>query len=340
MQSRRLFDAIRLGNLTLNNRLIRSATWENLADAAGHVTPALLAVYEELAQGGVGLIIGSVAYITRTAPHLGGRLGLYDESCLPGLQQLTAAVHRHGCPVLAQLAYVGSDGEGQAPASLTLAELQALPALFAASARLAQTAGFDGVQIHAAHGFLLSQFLHPEKNTRRDAYGGSREQRGRLLQEIYQAIRTAVGPDFAVFLKIDASAVRQGAEVLATAEYISRTLAAAGLTAVEVSGEHSVMQPSAAFDWPESVYRREAAQLAASLSVPVILVGLNRTPAVLQELLDATAITAFALSRPLLYEPALPRKWQQMPHVPSHCRSCNHCFQPAGGNRCPFRPIP
>jgi 2,4-dienoyl-CoA reductase-like NADH-dependent reductase (Old Yellow Enzyme family) len=166
-----LFDETRIGPMLLRNRLVRSATWEAMADEAGRLTPRLLELYRQLAEGGVGLIITSATTITKDTTRLHGMLCIPDDSYIPAYRELTQMVHNTGCPIIMQLDD-GRTGEMWTPAIPTLEEMQSITREFGDAASRAKQAGFDGVQIHAAHGFFLSQFLNAKKNARTDQYGG------------------------------------------------------------------------------------------------------------------------------------------------------------------------
>ncbi|MBP2633240.1 MAG: oxidase [Firmicutes bacterium] len=330
-----LFDETQLHNIKLKNRMIRSATWERMADKTGHLTDKLLKVYEDLANGGIGLIITSVAYITNDCQDLLGRLGIYDDSFIEDYKQLTKIAHDSKCPIILQLAYAGKDGEGYLPSSPTKEDIKSIVVAFGKSALRAKHAGFDGVQIHAAHGFFLSQFIHPSKNTRQDEYGGSLKNRTRILLEIYDEIRLQTGNDFNIFIKIDSTDLAETNDCFTSCEYACIQLANRGINAIEISGEKGAIVPSIRKNYPESIFKDYAAKIAEKVQIPVILVGLNRTPSIMKEILNTSTIEYFSLARPLLREPDLPNQWRKNPDKSAACISCNKCFRPQG-NSCIF----
>ena len=183
-----LFEEMEIGSLRAKNRLVRAATYEALADDGGHMTPELTAIYEELADGGVGTIIVGYARVMRNEQPNPRMLGIYDDSFVPEFRALTDMAHAHGTAIVSQIVYGGSATKlqppsrrilgpsavanpktGIVPVEATVADLHELAQAFADAAARAQTAGFDGVELHAAHGCLLSQFLSPLLNRRRDA---------------------------------------------------------------------------------------------------------------------------------------------------------------------------
>ncbi|MBP2651211.1 MAG: NADH:flavin oxidoreductase [Firmicutes bacterium] len=354
-----LFDQTKLAGLNLKNRFIRSATYDGVADPGGRVNDAILRIYEQLAQGGVGTIITGLTAITDREQIYPGQMALYDDACIAGYNQLTDTVHRYDTKIIMQLACMGSQSiqapdEGKimwgpsaiedigyktTPQEMTKEEINYLQTAFAEAAARAKQAGFDGVQMHGAHGYLLSKFLNSYYNRRTDEYGGNIENRARMVLETYQAIRDKVGPDFPILIKINCDDfMTEGGLTLDECKYVSKKLDDLGLDAIEVSGgsRSSKMNkgPSRLSKrGPQSYFATQAAELAKELTLSVILVGGNRDLAALTELINKTPIEYIALSRPLIAEPDLINKWQQQLTHPAKCISCNKCYTP-GGTKC------
>ncbi len=216
-----LFDATTIGGMVLSNRFVRSATWEGLAAPDGSSTEALNEMSAALARGGVGLIISGHAYVSAEGRAGPWQLGADADAMTPGLAGMADAVHAAGGVIALQIAHAGLRGvdrpdgapplgpsvletaDGQVGREMDSGDLEAVTEAFAQAAIRARTAGFDAVQIHAAHGYLLSQFLSPYFNRRIDAYGGSVRNRARLLVEIIGAAGRAVGPGFPVLVKMN-----------------------------------------------------------------------------------------------------------------------------------------
>jgi 2,4-dienoyl-CoA reductase-like NADH-dependent reductase (Old Yellow Enzyme family) len=252
-----LFNPFNIGPLQIAGRVVKTATSETRATAEGHTGPQLVEFYQPLAAGGTPLIITGNIYTSPGGQSTPNQMGADEDAKIAGLAMLTRAVHRHGSRIFAQLSHAGrqvvpafvglseavsaSDVKeltiGTRPRPLTLAEIDRIVEDFASAARRCRDAGFDGVQIHAGHGYLISQFLTPYTNRRIDEYGGSPENRMRLLRDVHRAIRAQTGPDYPVILKLngdDALPLRAGLKTSALVA-IARQLEADGIDAVEVS---------------------------------------------------------------------------------------------------------
>ena len=349
----KLFETTTLKNMTLLNRFVRSATWEGMATEKGAVTGKLIETIRTLAKGGVGLIISGHAYIRPEGQAGPWQLGLYEDALVAGLKEMTAAAHAEGAKIVAQLAHAGRFAarqlSGRAPWVVSPDETQesadqqvigpeqidTLIASYVHAADRARAAGFDGVQIRSAHGYLLSQFLSPKFNRRDDHYGGSIENRSRLHVQIIEAIRKRVGADFAVLMKINGADFDPEGLSAEAALAAIRIISAAGLDGVEVSGgllTSAKRSPARlkinAVD-KEAYHKDEAIRIKQAVSIPVILVGGIRSMAVAQQVLKASAADFIALSRPLIREPDLIRRWQSGDLRKAACKSDNLCFKPA-----------
>jgi 2,4-dienoyl-CoA reductase-like NADH-dependent reductase (Old Yellow Enzyme family) len=255
-----LFEPLRLGPLEAAGRVFKTATVETRASEDGYVTDELVEWYEWLARGGVPLIITGMLYVAPEGKSTYRMCAADTDDRVEGLARLAHTCHRHGAKLVAQLGHcgrqviVGHTGVdepvsasavrdpvmGAKPRPLRLDELPGIVDAFASAAVRCQHAGFDGAQVHAAHGYLLNQFLTPHTNRRTDAYGGSFENRLRLAREVVRETRRRVGPDFALLLKLngdDLLPLRRGLHVDENVE-IARRLVAEGIDAVEVSVGH------------------------------------------------------------------------------------------------------
>ena len=352
MPSSPIFTPITINNLTLPNRFIRSATWEGMATIDGRVTPKLTETMAALAQGGVGLIISGHAYVDRIGQASPFQLGIYDDSLIDGLSSMTAAVHAAGGRIVAQLAHAGHfalekaigaapvvassfDGLAETPRrELSVDDIEDLKEVYIAAARRAQAAGFDGIQLHSAHGYLLSQFLSPWFNRRTDAYGGTVDNRVRIHVEIIQAVRQAVGVDFPMLVKMNCEDFADGGLTVADSIEAAQQMVAAGLDTVELSGglltggKLSPSRPNINKPEKEAYFQEAARAFKKALDVPLILVGGIRSPEVAERLMEEGVAHGFALSRPLIREPDLIKRWQSGDRSPARCLSDNLCFRP------------
>ena len=348
-----LFETSVINGLRLKNRFIRSATWEGMALEDGAATPHLVTLYEKLAAGQIGLIICSHAYITQEGQATPWQLGIYKDGLTASLRQITDAVHRHGCQIVAQLAHAGCFTSqkltGSAPLAMSIVdekgknryrvattkELKELPAHFAKAALRAREAGFDGVQLHAAHGYLLSQSLSPAFNQRDDPYGGSLENRARLMLEALSEVRGAVGRSFPVLIKLNCADFVEGGLTVEDALKFGRMLQNAGIDAIEVSGgtlvsgDLSPIRQKINSEEKEAYFKEAAKRFKETLSVPIILVGGIRSLSLAETLLDDGVADYFSMARPLIREPDLVSRWQAGDRSKSTCLSDNLCNQTA-----------
>jgi 2,4-dienoyl-CoA reductase-like NADH-dependent reductase (Old Yellow Enzyme family) len=255
-----LFTPIRIGQLTLPGRLIKTATSETRASDEGFVTPELIDFYVPIAAGGTPLIITGNLYISGTGKSSPRQTGADHDDKVPGLARLVDAVHEHGARIFAQLSHCGRQVlprfaglpeavsasnvkdllTGTRPRPLAKEEIARIVQEFADAAGRCQQAGFDGIQLHAAHGYLLGQFLTPYTNRRSDEYGGALEQRMKLLRDVFRATRSRVGRDYPVILKLNGSdylPLRRGLKTKELVE-IAAIMEREGVDAVEVSVGH------------------------------------------------------------------------------------------------------
>lgn len=350
---RQLFERTKINQMELKNRFIRSATWEGLANPDGSCSEKIIEMMVALAKGQVGLIITSHAYMNQTGQAHIRQLGIYDDLLIDSYKRMVEEVHKEGSKIILQINHAGGRAIGSledtkpfGPSSLEIKdyscrEMNASEIIriiddFKHAAIRAKKAGFDGVQLHAAHGFLLSQFLSPFFNKREDTYGGSIKKRARIILEILQNIRSELGQSFAVTIKLNSDDFVEGGFTQSEMVQVSALLEKEGIDAIEVSGGTalSISKYSSSRikkdELPkDEVYYRSAAKLyKKKIDVPLILVGGIRAYKTAQELIEKDQADYIALSRPLIREPDLIKRWQSGDTRNATCISCNQCFVP------------
>jgi len=340
--------------MTLKNRFVRSATWEGMAAEDGTCTAEVAEVISDLAKGQVGLIISSHAYISPEGRASPRQVAVYDDRFVGGLKLMVDAAHGHESSIVLQLAHAGVQAatsltkvgaigpsaavgrSGEAGRAMTEEEVEAAIEAFVDAARRARDAGYDGVQLHAAHGYLLSQFLSPHFNRRTDQYGGSTENRARIVLSILERIRESLGDAFPVLIKMNSEDFLEGGLRVEEMLQIAAMLAEAGIAGIEMSGgtidpagyQIPVRKKTPTTEDEEAYYRDAARQFNETIRVPLILVGGIRSYEVAKELIQNRVADYIALSRPLIREPHLVARWQSGDTRKSECESCNGCFGP------------
>lgn len=351
-----LFEETKLGNITVKNRFVRSATWENMTTEDGHITEKLYKIYEDLAKGEVGLIITGYANVVKEEQPNPGMMGIYNDSFIDEYKKLTNLVHSYGSKIIMQIAYGGTKttfnvGERVifAPSevaekstnvvgkAMTKEEIDYIVNAFADAGRRAKACGFDGIEIHGAHTYLINQFLSPFYNKRTDEYGGSLENRMRFLLEIYCKMRENVGDDFPILVKLTASDFHEDGLTFDETRLICKKLEQSGIDAIEISGnihgkaKSMVGEVFDSYQIQEEGYFLEYAKIISNeVNVPIITVGGFKNIDTMENLLNYTNIDYVALSRPLLAEPFLIKRWKDGDKSLPICVRCSKCRTPEG----------
>lgn len=337
----------RIGNIEIPNRIVKSAMFEYCANN-GHITKQHKQIYEEAARGGCGLIITGMEAISSTAGNGAGMIHTEYDNYLEDMRSIVSKVHNYGSRIFVQLQHAGPrtdwksgyDRFAASPVkvadgiiyhSASKEELSKVIHDFGTAARKCKLAGCDGVQIHAAHGFLLTTFLSPHFNKRSDEYGGPVENRARLLFEIYDSVRNAVGVDYPVALKLSFSDLVADSSSPDEMLWVCKELENKGIDFIEVSSGINADNSSASCSpvlrkgEREGKFLESALLVADNLEIPVSSVGCYRSPDFIEHVLESTPLTAISLGRPLVREPDLPNKWKASNQKAS-CISCNRCF--------------
>jgi len=376
----------RIGAMEIRNRIAVPAMGVSMAEPDGHCGERIIRYHEEQARGGVGLIITGVAGVAwPVGGNQLNQIAISEDRFLPGLTALTAAVHAHGARIAAQLHHGGLVGmldmlEGRplwAPAYpeapktdftaaflpeeigamatptapvtlkiLTEDDIALVVRQFAAAADRAKRAGFDAVEIHGGHGYLLSSFLSPKTNSRVDRYGGSAENRIRFLLEVIVAVRAAVGPDYPVWCKLDSREVgRDGGITIEDAIWNAQQAEAAGVDAICVtayhdtdqaklhSGSHTPHEPGLNIPF--------AGRIKAAVGIPIIASG-RIEPDAGDRAIAEGRLDFVAMGRKMLADPHLPRKLREgrpqdvLPCI--YCYTCISAIYHNGSTRCAVNP--
>jgi 2,4-dienoyl-CoA reductase-like NADH-dependent reductase (Old Yellow Enzyme family) len=345
-----LFDPVSFSGLHLKNRLVRSATYERRADEDGFVTESLIELYESLTSGGIGLMITGNALVHPSGRTITQMLCIHSDIYIQGLRKLTTAVHEmkgiialqivHGGRQSFPVLLGGSDPLAPSavldtstkimPRAMTDSEIWEITDAFGDAARRARIAGFDAVQIHGAHGYLVSQFLSPHTNRRDDYWGGDEERRFHFVEEVYKAVRKEVGEDYPVMIKMNADDLLEGGLKVEEAVRAAARLEEMGLDAVEVSGgmyesDRKAAEPNILAPEDEAYFRVRGKVFKDKLAIPVILVGGMRSRAVMEDVLQKGEADLISLSRPLIREPDLPNRFREGKEK-ADCISCNGCM--------------
>ncbi|MDJ0985516.1 MAG: NADH:flavin oxidoreductase [Desulfobacterales bacterium] len=327
----RFFEQSEINGMVLDNRFVRSATWAGLASDDGASTSKLVDLMARLAAGGVGLIITGHAYVRPDGQHSPWQLGIHNDEMIPGLKAVTQAVHENGAKIVLQLGYGGAYLSKSRIRKMTVVDYKELAAAYGIAAMRAKTAGFDGVQIFAAHGFFLSQLLCPRYNDRSDAYGGNIRNRARALLEVLQSVRHHTGEDYPVLVKLNCQDFVENGLTLEDSLQVGMMLEEEGIDAIELSGgllnNPNIMQSKIDTDAVEAYFENEARAFKGKITVPLILVGGIRSLAVATRLLEDGVADYISMSRPFIRDPDLINRWKAGDLLEAECISCNNCFE-------------
>ena len=351
-----------IGTLTIKNRFVRAATYERLATDDGYVTDELIEFYKILARGGVGLIITGIAYVQPNGQGMPFQIGIDEDKKIPNLRKMSDAVHELGnnSKIMIQLVHSGRQSffldETVAPSAvmepmlnkipreMTIREIEETIEAFAQATRRAKESGFDGVELHAAHGYLLSEFLSPYTNRRTDEYGGNLEKRMKIVEKIYHRSVELVGKDFPIMIKMNVDDFLEGGIDLTESKRIAERLSTIGYDAIETSGcmWEVTMRSEDELGWipafnpearvdidskdKEAYFLPYTQEIKKLIDVPLILVGGIRSLDVAEKILTERSADFISLSRPLIRDPDLPNKWLKgIGELKSDCISCNGC---------------
>ena len=350
MAYEKLFQSGKIGSLTLKNRIVMPAMGVSLAEPGGEANEHIIRYYEERAKGGAGLIITE---ITRVEPTYGtaipNQLGAYESRHVPHLERLAERVHKYGTKIIVQLQHPGRENHAdmiggkqivapsavmckvtnEMPRALTEEECKDIMKAFVKGAVIAKKAGMDGVELHAAHGYLLNEFLSPYTNKRTDRYGGSFDNRIRILEEMITAIRFLCGPEFIISVRISADEFVEGGLKLEDTVKIARVLESFGIDVINVSSgiyesSTTIIEPGT---YPQGWKKHLAATIRKNVKIPVIAVNNIKDPDVAEQLLEEEVCDFVALGRAHLADPEWGIKAQEgRAEEINKCIGCLYCF--------------
>ncbi len=344
-----LFDTVTINKMELRNRFVRSATMDSMANQ-GMVSDAELSLYQELGKGEIGLIISHGLFPTKEGQASPGQLSVHTDEAIPSLRKLVNIVHENNGKIAAQILHGGqqcrTEVTGLPPIGpsamvhprsglqireLSSDEIYELVEAYVQAARRIVEAGFDGVQLHGAHSWLLSTFFSPVTNKREDEWGGSPEKNANLVRSICRGIRQMAGPNYPILVKLGIKDYHPEGKSVSDGVEQAKLLEADGVDAIEVSegveqeGMHHIR-----LDALSPYYIEECRQVQKALSIPVILVGGMRKLKDMQAVLDEGIADAISMCRPFIMDPYLVKNLREGLTDGSGCTSCNQCL---GGMR-------
>ena len=348
-----LFEEINIGSAVIKNRFVRSATHEWLAEENGRLTEPIFKTYERLAKGDVGLIISGYSFVSRCGKGSPGQQGIYDDGLIDGYKRLSQVVHENGLKLFVQIVHCGRSAlvctdcpAPIAPSALPIpgtkmnskamsdGEVLGMIKDFVKAVSRVSRSGADGVQLHLAHGFLLSEFISPYLNRREDDWGGDTERRTRIVVEILRKARRE-NAGFPIAVKMNVTDGVEGGIDLKESVKIAEILDQEGIDAIETSGGideapkeitcQKVTRPE-----EEAYFKQFSRGIKRAVGCPVILVGGLRSLSVMEDVVSEGYADMISLSRPLIREPTLVKKFMSGRSKTAMCVSCNKCFDVDG----------
>jgi 2,4-dienoyl-CoA reductase-like NADH-dependent reductase (Old Yellow Enzyme family) len=339
-----LFEPHEFAGIKVRNRFVRSATVNNLTNEGNRITPGLWKLYTDLARGGVGLIMAGVWRPKREwyAGHY------FQQPCLdmPGIEDeiraLVEEVHRLGAAFVPQISppfMINGKRVGGSSADVSIVpgpldehDIADIGNAYCDAGRVIRGAGCDGVQLHCCHNDVLSRMISPSFNQRTDQYGGSAENRARLVLELVRELKEGAGEDFPVMIKVNASDFREGGMTMVDAAEIASLLASGGICAIEPSSggagaSYTPSGPIAKDEWHEGYLIEHAARIKEAVHVPIMVVGGMRNLNMMEEVVASGKGDLISMCRPFIREPDLINRWLSGDISPSQCDSCDGCLR-------------
>jgi len=349
-----LLDEIRIGSITIGNRFVRSATHEWLAEPDGKPSRAIAEIYENLAKNNIGLIISGYSFVSPCGRSSSNQQGIYDDRFIEDYASLVRMINKYDAKFFIQIVHGGRQAlvtedcskilapspvrlpeSNECPEQMSVDDIEKVILDFANAVDRARRAGVNGVQLHCAHGFLLSNFLSPYTNRREDDWGGDTERRSRIVTEILR-IAKKDDDNFPIAAKMNAWDGIDGGINLREAVKIAEILNSEGIDAIEVSGGSEdarteiTCTPDILAEGDEAYFREYSRAIKKNVDCPVILVGGLRSLGVMRRMISEEYADMISLSRPLIREPDLVSKFIKGNSNRATCISCNNCFDETG----------
>lgn len=349
-----LFTPLKIGSIEVPNRFVRSATHDFMAAGDGSITERQVFLFKKLAQGEIGLIITGHTYVNPQGKASPYQIGVYDDSLIEGLTRIAEAVHKFHSRIFLQLSHAGRQTKEKIcgciplspsavfepifklmPKEISHDEINKVIDDFIQGSQRAKRAGFDGVQLHVAHGYLLSSFISPYTNRRKDKWGGSFSNRLRIVTEIIKGIKELLGKEFPVIVKLNSTDLLPTGLRLEQSMEIAKIFENEGIDGIEVSG--GIAEAGKASVWKgqrseeeEGYFVDNASKIKSAVSIPVFGLGGIRSFSVMEKIIGKGKADFISMSRPFIREPFLVKKFRTGEIRKSECISCNKCFNLRG----------
>ena len=349
-----VFEPLEIGKLKIPNRFVRSATYYALSDQDGFISNGSIELMKSLAEGEIGLIFTGYAFVSKHGQVFPDMNGIDRDEHIPIYRKMTRAVHQQNGKIAMQIAHGGvqathaakGSGDyiavssagvhpdfGRSPRELTEDDIDQIIKDFGQAARRVEDAGFDGVQIHGAHGYLVSEFLSPVTNQRKDKWGGRLENRMRFLIEVIRSIKKQVSDDFPVMIKLGCRDYLDEAEILTIEEgqQVASACEKEGLALIEIShgmvdkNFRKMMEKINSVD-KEAFMLADAKAIRSVVSLPLCLVGGIRSLYVAENIIAAGHVDCVSVCRPFIREPDLVKHFKNGEKTKADCISCRGCF--------------
>jgi 2,4-dienoyl-CoA reductase-like NADH-dependent reductase (Old Yellow Enzyme family) len=354
LELKTLFSPEKIGSIQIKNRIVRSATYLRSTEKYGYVGEKLINIYSELARGGTGLIISGYIAVSPDGTASPYQMCLYDDSFMEGQKKLVDAAHEYAdVKIAAQIAHTGHQGDhpkyptvapspipskytGLTPQELTTEEVYKFIKIFIDVGQRVYECGYDMIQLHAAHGYFLSNFISPYTNKRNDEFGGTTQKRAKILIDIYNGLRDELGKRFPIIIKLQTQDFIPNGLTFDEGVELAKILSETGFDAIEPSGGGTETQALTRYTFPS---QRIKSPQEENYFLPVvkaikphmkksalILMGGIKNPLFAEQILKDKIADFIALCRPLIFEPDLPNRWKSGDLSPAKCISCNACF--------------